>query len=180
MAVLDTPRRSHLRDILLIDLYTGMRKGEVLSLHKCQVDFLRNRIILTETKNGKPRAVPIHADIQTVLSRLWQTATVNAYLFSNKKTGGRLKDIKTAWRKALEDAGIEHLPFHCAGRHTFETRAAANGANLADIQAVMDHADIKTTMRYVHATEAGQWRAVEAAARKSNGREMDGRKKAVG
>ena len=32
----------------------------------------------------------------------------------------------------------------------------------------MDHADINTTMRYVHATEQGKRRAVEAAAKGRN------------
>jgi site-specific recombinase XerD len=50
----------------------------------------------------------------------------------------------------------------------FGTRAAANGANLKDIQDIMDHADINTTMRYVHATEQGKRRAVEAAAKGKN------------
>jgi len=47
------------------------------------------------------------------------------------------------------------------------TRAAEGGANLKDIQEIMDHSDINTTMRYVHATDPGKRRAVEAAARVS-------------
>jgi integrase len=67
--------------------------------------------------------------------------------------------------KALEDAGIPHIPFHCAGRHTFGTRAIDNGAPIRAVKEVMGHMDIRTTMRYVHATEEGKRRAVELAAR---------------
>jgi site-specific recombinase XerD len=33
------------------------------------------------------------------------------------------------------------------------------------VKEVMDHADIRTTMRYVHATDEGKRKAVEAAAK---------------
>lgn len=160
-----TGRRKHLLDILTIDQYTGMRKGELLSLNRSQIDLVRNIILLTHTKSGKPRIIPIDADIRPLLQRLCEQAGPSGYLFENKKTGKPRKDIKTAWRAALEDAGIPHIPFHCAGRHTFGTRAAEGGANLKDIQEIMGHADINTTMRYVHATEQGKRRAIEAAVR---------------
>jgi integrase len=163
-------RRSHLLDIVVIDLHTGMRKRELLSLHKDQIDFLRDRILLTHTKNGKPRTVPINGDIRLILQRLCDTSGPSGYLFENRRTRRPLQDIKTAWRSALKDAGICHMPFHCAGRRTFGARAAANGANLTDVQEIMDHADIKTTMRYVHATDAGKKRAVEAAVKGRSGR----------
>lgn len=160
-----TGRRAYLADVLQLNLYTGMRKGELLSLHKDQIEFSHERIRLIYTKNGKPRFVPIHPDIQPMLERLVENAGPHGYLFENSKTGKPIGDFKNAWRSALQDAGLRHIRFHVAGRHTFGTRAAANGANLKDIQDIMDHADINTTMRYVHATEQGKRRAVEAAAK---------------
>ncbi|MFP5262007.1 MAG: tyrosine-type recombinase/integrase [Blastocatellia bacterium] len=56
-----------------------------------------------------------------------------------------------------------HIPFHCAGRHTFGTRAIDGGAPLSAVKEVMGHSDIRTTMRYVHATDEDKRRAVEAA-----------------
>jgi integrase len=161
-----TGRREHLLYILEIDLHTGMRRTELLSLHKSQVDFVRGSILLTHTKNGKPRTTPIHDAIEPVLRNLCEEAGPSGYLFENARTGKPITDIKHAWGKALELAGIPHIPFHCAGRHTFGTRAAEGGASLKDIQEIMDHTDIKTTMRYVHATEQGKRRAVEAAVKR--------------
>jgi integrase len=65
----------------------------------------------------------------------------------------------------LRDAGIAYINFHCAGRHTFGTRAIDGGAPISAVKEVMGHMDINTTMRYVHATDEGKRRAVEAAAR---------------
>src|SRR5262249_44006973 len=160
-----TGRRAHLLDILQIDTHTGMRRTELLSLNSSQVDLVRNTILLTHTKNGKQRVVPIHQNIRPILQRLCEKAGPSGYLFEYRKTGSPLKDIKTSWRTALRLAGIAHLPFHCAGRHTFGTRAAEGGAHPKDIQDIMDHVHIATTMRYVHATDPGKLRAIEAAAR---------------
>jgi integrase len=43
--------------------------------------------------------------------------------------------------------------------------AADGGAHPKDIKAILGHADIHTTMRYVHATDEGKRKAVEAAAK---------------
>jgi len=159
-----TGRRAHVASILIISQYTGMRRTEILTLNKNQIDFFRDLIELRNTKSGKPRSVPVHRDIKPLLQDLSHRAGPSGYLFENPKTGRPLVDIKTAWRLALRDAGIPHIPFHCAGRHTFGTRAVDGGAPLSAVRDVMGHVDIRTTMRYVHGTDEGKRRAVEAAA----------------
>ncbi|MCI0487534.1 MAG: site-specific integrase, partial [Blastocatellia bacterium] len=161
-----TGRRSHLLDITIIDLHTGMRRTEILTLHKNQIDFIRGSIEVIGTKNGKSRSVPIHPTLRPILQRLVEKAGPNGYLFENPKTGEPIRDIKTAWAYALRDAKIEGLRFHDL-RHTFGTRAIDGGAPLSAVKEVMGHMDIHTTMRYVHATDEGKRRAVEAAARGS-------------
>lgn len=83
------------------------------------------------------------------------------YLFTNSKTKTHYGSIKTAWNTACRLAGIEGLHFHDL-RRTFGTRAADGGANLADLQKILGHAQIGTTMGYVEATEEGKRRAVNA------------------
>jgi integrase len=179
-----TGRRKHLLDILEIDLHTGMRRTELLSLHTSQINFIRDEIILTKTKSGKPRTVPIHPNIRDLLQRLCNEAGESGYLFENPKTGKPITDIKKGWRKALADANIPHIPFHCAGRHTFGTRAAEGGASPKDIQEILGHASITTTMRYVHATDQGKRRTVDAvvkvAERERGGGNVAEIKKAAG
>jgi integrase len=158
-----TGRRRHLLDIIIIGLHTGMRRTEILTLHKRQIDFIRGSIEDIETKNGKPRSVPIHPTLTPLLQRLVEKAGPNGYLFENPRTGKPIRDVKTAWRFALRDAKIQGLWFHDL-RHTFGTRAIDGGAPLSAVIEVMGHMDIRTTMRYVHATDEGKRRAVEAAA----------------
>lgn len=49
-----------LRDIILFDLHTGLRQGELLSLQWERVDLFRKIIIIQESKNGKPRTIPLN------------------------------------------------------------------------------------------------------------------------
>jgi integrase len=62
-----TDRRCRLLDIVVIDLHTGMRRTEILTLHKKQIDFIRCSIEIIETKNGKPRSVPTHQALRPIL-----------------------------------------------------------------------------------------------------------------
>ena len=70
-------------------------------------------------------------------------------------------DRLIASETACKLAEIVDLHFHDL-RHTFGTRAADGGANLGDLQKVMGHAQLSTTMQYVHATEEGKRLAVNA------------------
>ena len=64
--------------------------------------------------------------------------------------GGHLSDERLRWRyrKALERARLRRLRFHDL-RHTFGTLAISR-ADIVEVQAWMGHADVKTTMRYLH------------------------------
>lgn len=53
-----------------------------------------------------------------------------------------------AYKRALKRAGLRQVKFHGL-RHSFGT-IAVQAFPLSDVQAWMGHADIQTTMRYVH------------------------------
>ena len=166
LAVLASPRRELLRNVLLIGLHTGLRRTEILTLHTSQIDLARNIIELQahQTKDKKFRAVLISQTLRPLLVELCGIVSESGYLFENPKTGKPITDIKNGWASALREAGIEPIRFHDI-RHTFGTRAVDGGAPLSAVKEVMGHADIRTTMRYVHATDEGKRKAVEAAAK---------------
>ena len=91
----------------MIDLHAGMRRTEILTLHRRQIDFIRGSIEVIETKNGRPRSVPMPPTLRPILQRLVEKAGPNGYLFENPKTGKPIRDVKTAWYSALRDAKIE-------------------------------------------------------------------------
>jgi len=66
------------------------------------------------------------------------------------------------YRRALEIAGLRPLRFHDL-RHTFETRTIAT-ASILQVKAWIGHADVATTMKYLHyAPRAAEARLVAEA-----------------
>ena len=63
----------------------------------------------------------MHPGLRLLLGRLCEKVEVSGYLFENPRTGKPIKDVKTAWRSALRDAGILDLRFHDL-RRTLGTR----------------------------------------------------------
>ena len=165
MAVL-TGKREHLRSIIILDLNTGLRRGELFSLKIEDLDFNRNLIHVRETKTGQNRMVPMNATARTLLLELTDQARQAGwqYVFTNPATGKQYKDVKRAFMGALRDAGIQDFRFHDV-RHTFGTRAVDEGAPLTGVRDALGHASLATTNRYAHGTDEGKRRAVEAQER---------------
>lgn len=75
--------------------------------------------------------------------------------------GGELTPGQTevALRYACRKAGIRQIGWHVL-RHTFGSHLAQRGASPKVVQELMGHADISTTMRYMHLAPAHHVEAV--------------------
>lgn len=62
--------KDEIRDICLLSASTGMRRSEVITLRREQVNFERNTILLTKTKSKKPRTVHIDNNARQLLQSL--------------------------------------------------------------------------------------------------------------
>jgi integrase len=85
-------------------------------------------------------------------------------VFINPETGKPYVDLKKAFRKACELAGIKGLRWNDL-RHTFGTRLGIAGANAFEIKELMGHTDIRTSLRYVHPVTERKRTAVESVVR---------------
>jgi integrase len=151
-------RLAHLRPIIIVAIDTGLRRRELLSLEKEQVDFNLDVINVKRTKSGKGRTVPMTPRVRETLKCLCEDGD-SKYVFPNSETGKAITDVKHSFTSAVSDAGIEGFTFHDL-RHTFGTRLAASGADVVKIRELMGHASITTTMRYMHASDSGKRDAI--------------------
>jgi integrase len=80
--------------------------------------------------------------------------------------------LRRRYIAARDEAGIRPLRFHDL-RHTFGS-LAINRASIVQVQAWMGHADIKTTMRYLHhKSRAGEAQLLAGAFRSENTTDED-------
>jgi integrase len=171
--------------IFLTAAFTGLRMGELLALRWRDVDFAGSTIRvrasyylgqLTTPKSGKVRAVPMAADVASALAQLGQREEWvgdEDLVFAGEL--GRYLDgsaLRRRYKEALARAGLRPLRFHDL-RHTFGTRMIAK-ADIRRVQEWMGHADIQTTMRYLHYAPHAEDAALVAEAFRTDG--PDGRR----
>jgi len=142
---------------------TGLRQGELLALHWRDVDFAGQRIHVRRSwshiakrekapKSGKMRSVPLVEELIAPLDRLTRREhfTGEDDLVFCSQVGGHLDHnvLRRRYYAALQAAGLRRVRFHDL-RHCFGS-VAVRAFPLSDVQAMLGHAHVTTTMRYVH------------------------------
>lgn len=148
--------------LILTAAFTGLRMGELLALRWGEVDFAAETIRVVRSftiggesspKSGKPRSVPMVREVATTLARLSQREHFtgdNDLVFAGV-AGSHVdsKDLRAEYKAALTRAGLRNLCFHDL-RHTFGTRAVEQAESILELKEWMGHANVQTTMRYLH------------------------------
>ena len=156
--------------IILVAAFCGLRMGECLGLRwrhvmwdaqrlHVQLNYVQGRE--DPPKGRRARTVPLADQSAQTLARLSQRPmfTRSADLVFCSRAGEHLNGsaLRRRYMKARdaahrEDPEMPLLRFHDL-RHTFGT-LAAQGFDLVNVQAMMGHADSRTTARYLHARPA--------------------------
>ena len=147
--------------IFLTAAFTGLRRGELLALRWRDVDFAGSVIRvrgnyaggqLTTPKSGRVRSIPMAPDVAEALAKLGRREhfTSDDDLVFVGEWGSYLDGsaLRRRYDAALKRAGLRQLRFHDL-RHVFGTRMIAR-ADIRRVQEWMGHADIQTTMKYLH------------------------------
>jgi integrase len=147
--------------VYLTAAFTGLRRGELLALRWRDVDFAGSVVrvrasyaggALTTPKSGKVRSVPLAPEVAAALAKLSRREhfTGDDDLVFPGEVGSYLDGsaLRRRYKESLEKAALRPLRFHDL-RHTFGTRMIAK-ADIRRVQEWMGHADIQTTMRYLH------------------------------
>lgn len=146
--VLAQPRYAYLRGIVIVALNTGLRRQNILDLTWEQIDLNGRVIEITENKSNKHIQKPINDELLAYF-KTFPKEVRKGYVFINPLTGKKCKEIKRAWRTVKEKANIENFRFHDL-KHTIGSRLAQMNVPMPVIKEILDHSDMKTTMRYVH------------------------------
>jgi integrase len=143
----------YLEPIIVLDVNTGLRRRNILSLRWDQVDFKRRIVrIESRTKSGRPHNLPLNDTALQKLKEVHHKTASHAYAFvhlDGKFESQPITDIKNAFNAAVDRAKIKDFRFHDL-RHTFCSWLAIRGVPLTAIQKLAGHASIKMTLRYAH------------------------------
>ena len=139
------------RDIILFNLQTGLKQDELLSLTWDRANIFRKTILIKDTKNGKPKTIPLNKTALGILGRKAKVISIKSKIVFHSKSGTKIDkhNLRRAFVNAMEKAGIEDFTYHGL-LHTFATRLAQSGVDLYKISKLLGHKDIKTTQRYAH------------------------------
>jgi integrase len=149
----------HIHSIILTEISTGMRRGEILSLTWGQVDFDRKVITVEKSKNDGIRHIPMNYQLTAELQAI-KLSTAGQYVFS-KKSGGPYREFKTGSHAAMKRAEIKNCRFHDL-RHTFASHLVMNGTDIATVKELLGHKTMAMTMRYVHLSQEYKQKAIDS------------------
>jgi integrase len=149
---------THVKPIVIMALNTGMRKGEILSLRWENVDLKHGFILLSMTKNGERREIPVNETLRATLKGLTRRLDT-PYVFYDPSSGSPYDNVKRSFKTALKNAKIDDFKFHDL-RHTFASHLVMAGVDLTTVKELLGHKDIKMTLPYAHLAPAHKVKAV--------------------
>jgi len=142
----------------LILAATGMRISEARNL--CWCDFIEapdGSILVNLLRKGNEyQLLPLRSDVWKEV-QAFMDRPINQFdkapLFLNYY-GDLISDngLRNWISEAAQKAGITKVCTPHVLRHSFATHSLANGADLRNVQAYLNHKSIKTTEAYLHAT----------------------------
>ena len=128
-------------------LFTGARLSEILTLKWEHVDFERGVLDLPDSKTGS-KLIPLNGPTMEALEAALRLHD-NPYVCPGVKPGGHMVGLQKIWERIRNRAGLPDVRLHDL-RHSFASAAAASGAGLPLIGALLGHTQAQTTARYAH------------------------------
>ena len=148
---------TNIRNLAILDILfsTGMRVGELVRLNKSDIDF-QNKECLVLGKGNKQRKVYFDAKTKIHLQQYLQSRndTNNALFVSLLAPYERLKisGVEIMLRKLGENINIKNVHPH-KFRRTLATKAIDKGMPIEQVQHLLGHAKIDTTLGYAMVDE---------------------------
>ena len=162
-------------EFFILELTTGMRRGEILGLQWKDINFstcelhIRRQVVKkgTHTLISQPktkssiRTIILPPDMMDILAEHKKTATCE-WVFPSPVKEGEPRNPASLYgkfQKILKRAQCKKVRFHDL-RHTFATMALENGIDIKTLSAMIGHISTETTLNiYSHITDTMQKQA---------------------
>ena len=176
-------------ELFLLELGTGLRRGEILALKwsdlnfttgelriERQVNVLNKEQIITEPKTkASVRTIILPGSLLRILEEYRKTVD-SEWLFPSPLDNTKTKNpsaVRKRMQTILERAGCPKVRFHDL-RHTFATMALEHGMDVKTLSATIGHVSSATTIDiYSHITDNMQRQAAVNIDRKIGGTDAE-------
>lgn len=150
--------------VFYLTLYSlGLRLKECMTLHPGDIDSERMVVHIRNSKGAKDRVMPLPAVTLRGLHAYYQTHRNPDWVFpalghNQGKGAGSAKQsvsangVQGALRRTVKKLGIKKRVHPHVFRHSYATHLIEANVPILHVQKLMGHADIKSTMVYLHVT----------------------------
>jgi integrase len=155
-----------MRRVILILLYTGLRRSEFVYLEWKDIDF-ENSLIHVQSKpeygfhpkSYKPRSIPMCKELQALLMDMPQAGRFILDNGNNQPLHHPIYYYKEL-QKVYKKAGIEEANLHTL-RHTFASHLIMQGVDPRTVQEYLGHSTIQVTEKYSHLSKSHKREAIK-------------------
>jgi integrase/recombinase XerD len=141
--------------VILILLYScGLRLSECIAIKPVHIESGRMKVRVEQGKGSKDRYTILPQRTLAILREYFREFKPKEWLIEGKdgKQYGK-RSIGTVVSNAARKAGLGKTVTPHTLRHSFATHLMEAGTALPIIQKLLGHANLKTTMRYLHVSE---------------------------
>ncbi len=150
LKALSNEQNTDLRDFVLLAVFVGSRRGNLLSMRWEQLDLKRGVWSIPMTKSGEPHVAPLVTEAVKILAdrqRARKNEEVGWVFPSPKSRSGHLENPKRAWAQFRKRADIADVRLHDL-RRTLGSFAAGAGVSLITIAKTLGHQSTDATQVY--------------------------------
>jgi len=133
----------------------GLRGQEAINLKLSDIDYERKTIHIRQSKYKKDRIVPLSEVMIKGLNKYLQAEHPHIWLFNGKQPGSQysIRGISWVLRENLKKTTITKKVNLHSLRHSYATHLLEDGVNIVTLKELLGHAEITTTMIYLHVAQ---------------------------
>jgi integrase len=130
-------------------IFTGARVGEALHAKWSDIDVEAAvwTVQAENSKSKKRRKIPLNKEALRVLDQLTSLSNCEYVFTSSRRAGKRLTTIDRFWQRVRGEFDLSHVRIHDL-RRTFSAALLDAGVPIFNLQSILGHAQVQTTLRY--------------------------------
>lgn len=169
--IISSMKVAHVKAFYTTVYSTGMRLSEALHVKPLDIDGKRMMLHVRGGKGAKDRYVPLPEVTLLILREYWKTHRNPDWVFpaigqTGKGAGSATRPtgkspIQAALRRHLKRIKFKKPVTPHTFRHSYATHLIEAGVGIKEVQEYMGHAQIASTIIYLHLTKQGQKKSIK-------------------